>query len=156
VPGLELRNAAFVWQFLAERPSAAATDEIAFTKGLRLSDASISDPRLGLWSVSVTLDSFDDAEYLFSLPAAGALVTVDGAAVQARTASLPFAIVPVPKGRHRVEVSFGQDRGRDAFLIGAAVAVVAGLIALLLALRPTPRLPAPPADAERAEHAGGA
>lgn len=150
VPALELRKASFVWQFLGERPARSDSPELQFAKGLRLGDAAIGDPALGLWSMAATIEAFDDAEYLFSLPAEGARITVDGALVTPRAASIPFAIVPVPKGSHRVEVTFGQDRGRDAFVIGAAAAVVASLIALLLALRPTPRLSdieMPPGDA---------
>lgn len=140
IPALEIRYAQPIWHVLNERETIAATPELAFSKGLRLDKAEFGDVKLDLWSVALTANVLLDGEFLIMLPADGAHVRVDGVDVVPRRASLPFVKVPLTKGKHRLEVSFGQSTKRDNAAIFAAAGIVLSIIVLLLALRSKPRL----------------
>jgi hypothetical protein len=140
VPGLRVRHAEPIFQFLAEEPTAAADDPVGFSRRLVLSDAvgaSEQDMERAPWDVAVTVESPAAAEYLFPSSVAGARVTVDGEPARFRAARVPMLVVELPAGRHRVEVRYGRERaGREWLAIAAAAGAVASLVALWLGLRP--------------------
>jgi hypothetical protein len=137
--GLRIRHAQPAFLFLADGTNPIPADAAEFARTLRFGDANTFEYEDGLWGGSITVDTPQDADFLFPWTASGARVEVDGSAAAARAARVPLLIVRVPAGRHRVEVHFGEPAtARSVVAIAAALGVVLSFVALWLGLRAQP------------------
>jgi hypothetical protein len=139
VPSLRVSKAAPVWLLLAQAPIEDRTDAISFARGLRAGDAQFQDVEDGLWGGALTVTTDADADHVFSFPASGARVTVDGRDGKPAAANVPLLVLRIPAGRHRVVVEYGEpERFREILAIAAAAALVVAVVGLFAALRPQP------------------
>ena len=122
--------------------SADASDPVHFAASLKTSFPresagwTASDWEDAMWGGAVTIDSTQAARFVFPHPAAGANVSVNGASVSPSHVG-PLLVLDLPAGRSRVEVRFLEPGAGETLAVVGAAGLVAAILTLLVALRPS-------------------
>lgn len=141
--GLRLRRAEPCIRLQSPEAARAALDmagPIAWSAGLAVEPATVKDlDLLSLWGASLTVEAATPGTYLLALPADGAMVSIDGNALDGTATGAaalgPFLALDLAAGSHAIDVAYREVDPREWLAVAGAVGLVLGLVLLLVALR---------------------